>query len=650
MSGEKCAHIRGLSDKACWALWLVWSMVLAAIPRTVRPGLEPSVPGLSDIYLLDIAVFVAAFAGLVAPYCGMRFRNKLEYIAKPVLVALGLVATLVLLIAEAYVDFVGHESLGYRRCGQQLIAVEFFAGLLSLLGWMNAQPKGEGGRLRQTPIAVGFCCPLIVALLSGIPLFREVPLTRCGLSAALLGGTLLVLRGKNLLFSRFAFFYTVGQLLFSSAWWGRWVSEPAVSNIFMVTVLLSASGVLIVLSRFLCWKRARKARPPDQPKVKSSLGLPLEIFEGANRLSSRERQVVTLTLEGNSDSRIADGLGISKSTVGSLRRRSYSKLGVSGKRELMEAARRVADEVPISPERGGERASSPSFLGGLLLLVAMVAPLLVLTIFREGLLSAYAGWDGYSARGLTFFILLLASLLRGVRGEAPEERHRSSLILALAEGVCATLLAYGARAALGPSYAETPCWYAILLLLLLVVAEGYENGVELCRGKGALTSVLRTGIGSLPGISVYCILMGASSICLFDYVGYRSSAPGVSHGLQGFAEILAIVGVLLCAKVIAENRTISESGASSASVSECQSVLYLRGRGLSEAQAEAIALLAFGASQREVCLRCHVSSGSLGTFRSRAYKKLGVSSMDDLRLLLERETNMPKRDKTSPHK
>ena len=648
MLGEKHTRGRRLSDEAAWNLWLIWSMVLAATPRTVRLGLEPSVPGVVGLYLLDIAVLVLASVALLASHCGERIRGELGRLFRPPLVALGIFATMALVATEVFVGCVGHDSLAYRRYNQQLIAAEFFGGLFSLLGWAIAQPKGGVKRVGPLPFAAGFCCSFTVAVLSIVPLPNEVsPLGRCGLSAALVGALLLFLRAKKFLPSGFALSYTVGQLLFVSIWWGRWVAEPVLSKLFAAVLLLCVISVAVVT--FLLRHKKQRGKKAGETTISSRnesfSAAALETLDGAEHLSPRERQVILLTLGGGSDSRIADKLGVSKSTVASLRRRSYPKLGVSGKKDLMKIAERLTGDM--APERSSDAGETdPTSLPiGLLLIVATVLPLVVLALWGDDLLASYVGWDGYLARGAASLALLLLGLFQG---SEPGEYGHPSLVMTLAEGTCSILLAYGVRAAVGPTYAKAPCWYAVGALLLLVVARGSECGIASDGGRGRIRLVVRAGIESLSRPNAYCVLMGASCVCLFDLLGYRFGAPGVSDGLRGLAEVLMAITALLCLDVIVGSWSMP--GSRSSEDGSIQPVLYLRGRGLSEVQAEVVALLASGVSPRQVCLRCHVSPGSLGTFRTRAYKKLGVNGMDDLRSLLEREANFPKRDNVSPIK
>lgn len=650
MLGERRSHTELNSDELRWRLWLIWSVVLAAIPRTVRQGLEPSVPGLPGYYLLDIAVLCVALGAIFSPYLGAKSRERFERISKPPLIAFGVLGTTALLAVEAYVGCIGYDSLAYRRYGQQLILAEFLGGLISHVAWIIAQPKNEGAHLRRVPIALGFCCPLAVALLSGTPLLGGVPMIDSVLSAALLGSSLLVLRPIGLLSRDFAFWYTVGQLLFSTIWWGRWIGEPVVANAFALTLFLCFFGVVASIALTFYRKKAGRAKTKRPSEEESLPDCSLEALEGASRLSPRERQVITLTLANHSDSQIAIKLGIGKSTVASLRRRSYLKLGVSGKKELMETVSRTADYMASQPSAVREEAETPPFLIGACLLVSLAGFLAVLAIWGDYLLSSYAGWDSYLARGLAASVLLFSCLSRRSAKEELQERNRPSLALALARVTCAVLLACGARAALGPAYVKTPCWYALGALLLLVLAEGFESGIASGRGMKAFLLALRAGTEILSGVSAIYALIGAPFVCLFDFIGYRFSAPGVAHGVQGLPEVLAAVTLIFGVKVIVENQTMNKDAGLPADDEMDRAVLYLRGRGLSEVQAGAVALLAFGVNPQLVCSRCHVSSGSLGTFRTRAYKKLDVSGMDDLRILLEREAGMPKHDKVSPAK
>lgn len=622
-------------------------MILAAIPRTVRLGLEPSVPGLPGIYLLAVAVFVAALAGAIFPYCGKQVKEKFGRAVCPILIGIGVLATLALVAAELYVALNGWDSFAYRRHGQLLVFVEFCCGLLSLLGWMVAQPKADAYCAPEYAFAFGAGYPFVLTLLSALLVFEETSILLCALSAALVGSGLVILHLRGRLSDDFAALYVAGQLFFSSVWWGHWVYEPILSTILAGVLALGLVATIVKLLVGECLGRRLAGREKSSPKrALTSMDAVLESMRGSDRLSPRERQVAMLTLEGKTDIKIAEELGISKSSVASLRRRGYLKLGVSGKRDLLEKAGAAAtdhEDDTLQPDL--------SFaIVGLARLIAIIVPLALLAISGPDFTAAYAGWDGYVARGVAALILVLACFPSGGRLASATRRDERSVSLALAKMVCALMFAYGARAAVGPTYVKVPCWYAIAALIMLLVVQGFESDESACRKAWTPASILSAGLMELARPDTCCSLLAASGMLLFDYAGYRFGAPGVAEGLPGIAEALLIVSAALCVRVVAENCVSNTDDDLLFAAEEDKAILYLRARGLSEVQARAVSLLASGASARQVCERCFISPGSLGTFRTRAYKKLGVNTMDDLRILLEREVDFPKRDKPSPVK
>lgn len=631
--------------KSTWHLWLMCSALLAGIPRIVRWGVEPSAPGLPAIYLISIALFTAALGELVLPLFGGKTRSLIEGRARSLLVAVGLLSTIALLAVEIFVSCIGYDSLAYRSYGGWLVLSEFTFGLLAQIGWMLGCPGGDSngsGISGAIAFCVGVVCPLATMDLAGTSFFAfaRFPLLICVGSAATMGLLLTILRRAGMLSSRFAAFYTAGQLLLWMLWWGQSAANPVgtqlMRDVLIACVLAAfASAALHVLARKAS---IRGAAASEAPEVDTSAVL--DQLNGAARLSPREREVACLTISGMPDSQIAVELGISKSSVGTLRRRAYQKLSVADKNELIQRARQDVREASDTVRR--PFYSSSAFLHGAYALMAVVLNLLAPLALR-GTLPQLAGWETYLTRGAGAVTLLMGCVFAAASDTEWGACRRRSRSLVLAGVVYSVLQAYGVHSAIQHIGSAAPCAYAAICLLLLLIAQGAEAS----GGKFGL-GVLRQGVLGFAGLNVWHVIACVASLNLFDYLAYRNDPPGVIAGVPLLAEFLAIVVALLCLRAI-KNAKDTSAGLMPLDIA-VRATLYLRGRGLSEVQAEAIALLALGVSPNEVCGRCHVSSGSLGTFRSRAYEKLGINTMDDLRFILQQEVGLPEDDKVSPHK
>ena len=641
-------HVKKLGDRTHWNLWLIWSMTLAAVPRTVRQGLEPSVPGLPDLYLLSAALLVIALVGLFLPYCAKKIRKRLLSIAKLPVMLLGAIATIALIAVELHVVYIGYDSLGYRRYGQRLIAVEFFCGLLSLFGWVLAQPKGENVGAPRAAFLLGAACPFAVMALSSPMMRSDGTLFASVVSAALVGASLAVLRKLNHLSRDFSLRYVAGQVFFSTIWWGRWVKEPVLESISSVTlplcILTGIATVLIGLYRV-------KERGPSIDSSNGASGAPLipsfDDYVASTPLSSRERQVTERTLAGKTDSQIAEELAISKSSVATLRRRSYLKLDVSGKKELLEKV--GASCCVVMPPSDIEGHRVPGFLTGLFALTMIAAALPILKVAG---LSIPSMWGGYLARPAVLVLLLFTCLSTGSVDCLEDGRVRKPAPLVAAQVFCAILLAYGIRSAAGQDYFQEPVLYSAIGLVLLVLAQGFDAslGGSAAPGFSFWIKTIRNGVACFSALDYRVGLICTAAVVPFDFIGYRQAAIGVTQGFPGLSQMLLLAILILCVQVISSNWSTRSDGALSIDEGINRAVLYLRGRGLSEVQARAIAYLALGASPRQVSALCHVSLGSLGTFRTRAYKNLEVNNMNELRVLIELEAGFPKRDKMSPIK
>lgn len=68
-------------------------------------------------------------------------------------------------------------------------------------------------------------------------------------------------------------------------------------------------------------------------------------------------------------------------------------------------------------------------------------------------------------------------------------------------------------------------------------------------------------------------------------------------------------------------------------------LLYLRGRGLNELQANVVLAIARGTPSSRICSELHVARGTVNAYRARAYECLGVHSSRELHELLQRHVN-----------
>lgn len=648
MSDEKIVHVKKLSDRARWNIWLAWSMTLAAIPRTVRQGLEPCVPGLPDLYLLSVALLVIALAGLFLPYCAEKIRKRLLPVAKPLVVLLGVITTVALIAVELYVMHIGRDSLGYRRYGQCFISAEFFCGLLSLLGWAFAQPGGGDLGAARVSFLLGAACPFAVMVLSLAVACPSGTFLASAISAAVVGASLAVLRTLNRFPRDFTLRYVAGQVFFSTIWWGRWAGEPVLKEISSVTLLLCIlAGIVALLTGLYRAKEQGLSADSFSGASGAPLIPPFDDRAASTPLSPRERQVTERTLAGKTDAQIAEELAIGKSSVATLRRRSYLKLGVSGKKELLEKV--SANSCASKPSSVIEGRCVPGFLSGLFTLTLITA---ALAILRVAGLSIPSTWGGYLVRPAVLVLLLFTCLSARPADCLEGGRIRKPAPLVAAQAFGAILLAYGMRSAAGQDYFQEPVYYSTVALVLLMLAQGFDTSQ---RGSAVsepsfLIQIARNGVACFSALDYRVGLICAAAVVPFDFIGYREVATGVTQGLPGLPHMLLLAVLILCVRVISSNWSTCLDGELPIDERTNRAVLYLRGRGLSEVQARAIAHLALGASPQKVSALCHVSLGSLGTFRTRAYKKLDVSGMDDLRILLEREAGMPKHDKVSPVK
>ncbi len=85
--------------------------------------------------------------------------------------------------------------------------------------------------------------------------------------------------------------------------------------------------------------------------INADFGTVIDAFARRYRLSPRERELLTMALEGRDTRRIALHLGLSTGTVKNYKQRLYTKLGINGEREIVALLMRfLADATVLSPE------------------------------------------------------------------------------------------------------------------------------------------------------------------------------------------------------------------------------------------------------------------------------------------------------------
>jgi len=110
--------------------------------------------------------------------------------------------------------------------------------------------------------------------------------------------------------------------------------DPTVAAVECVCIAVAAGTILY-------WRRAGTTTSDAEPApvlaaAASAPAVPRFALDG--QLTSREREVVTMAMQGLTAAQVAERLFISRRTVETHLERAYSKLGVRSKRELIASA------------------------------------------------------------------------------------------------------------------------------------------------------------------------------------------------------------------------------------------------------------------------------------------------------------------------
>jgi DNA-binding CsgD family transcriptional regulator len=130
------------------------------------------------------------------------------------------------------------------------------------------------------------------------------------------------------------FVFDAGRGVTGVASLARWTSSPALSRDELEILQAIEPALRAFCARH--WSRITRARLVFTNSVSANAGAALEEFAGGV-LSARERQIMTMILQGHSTQSLAHHLDISPGTVKIHRKNVYRKLNISTQAELFAA-------------------------------------------------------------------------------------------------------------------------------------------------------------------------------------------------------------------------------------------------------------------------------------------------------------------------
>lgn len=378
------------------------------------------------------------------------------------------------------------------------------------------------------------------------------------------------------------------------------------NNIASLPNAPSLSPGLAMSNLLLCAATALLAERQASHAQKGDLG-----FVGSCKLTGRELEVVTLLLSGLSQKEVANSLGIKPSTVGTYRSRAFDKLSVSKLEEIEVIS--PAKEVPAHATTTRIRTVASFF--------AFIVIAAGLPAISDILPTIYCP--------LVCFIVALAAELALIavasRAHAQDRERKRNAIGCHFCCVCTFLLAVVVR---GTIYGYLPqpafCIPLALACLAMLLRHRSMRGADehLCDGccvAPLATFVLGMCFAASPAAPETIFVGGLISVNLPTLYAVSSL-------------ILSFCLVVVCYLYQLRGRR-AEPGASET----VRSVLYLRGRGLGELEAQAASLIARGFPNDTICEFLHISPGTLNSYRFRTYSILGIHSRTELKEILDRD-------------
>lgn len=370
-------------------------------------------------------------------------------------------------------------------------------------------------------------------------------------------------------------------------------------------------------------------------------------------LTQRELDVICKTALGHSAATIAGNLGIAEATVASYRRRGYEKLGLSGASELRQYVR-DSKVSPVASKESGEKekqTNRPSLPGMAAFVILMLVVIFMVwpDIIYNHSKGDYGSVSGICRFGLFVFVILLvlAGVIWAEDSSGSREGDKSIGRLTSREAVLA--LAHYLLFSVGSYFAwsSSLIWtgiglnlnqylsYRLKILLLLVLvflwlgAEKLENdGSTRCSRR--LLNALLLGVRRLFGMGPENLLFLAAALYISEWFDYYLIGTLSNPAAYVYPAAIAVLTVCLWRRLRWHRIKVAPKGVERARH-------YLVGRGLGQLQSDILIDLASGEDLSTVCKKNATTPATVYSYRTRAYEKLGLNSIDELRKLLKDE-------------
>ena len=642
------------------------------MPYNAFEIMAPVVPGQMGMTPLACSVMALVAWQVLAPTVE-RGHGRSMRVVQAACVRLGQAATIVLLLVEVCVDVRGRRYLlddWLVSFNTALIYVEAICAFLATVGWglscwcASEARRSDSPTRRLVAFFIGGSLPAAFMLFADLGGFWPSPL---GAMLCLIFGFAAFASFRKLLSEGpcsldEAVLLLAGVLSYqvSRALLGEIRAEgifarvpltdpmPLVPDKMAYAIHLALITVFSVALWLIIRRRGRldaidgsRQRPQDGSEKSVTVDIAPLASRAAKPLTEREVAVLEGTVRGESAEKIAQRLGLAKSTVATYRRRCCEKLGVCGVRELRDLAEELCDvggeidEVvePVHDERSNGLDKSGFIRPIVILLLLMAGP------FVHTFDNVQVGGRWLSRLSFVMFWLIclavlfyaLARLLfyKSLVCPRPFREEVSSIILTYTVSSSAFCFWWGS------------VWVAPLLFVMLPVYCLAFGGVIHLLGKSpsvlikGMFGLLLRGTDRLLIADSRLPLLAFASLCLAQKLHLSVSYPLETLRLL-IPALLVIASRVMFLKIydsLIPKTLLTGRG-------EGRALSYLMGRGLGELQARVMLDLACGFQSREIRERRHVAASTIRSYRYRCFEKLDIHGIPELRKLLVNESGL----------
>lgn len=656
--------------------WCFWSAILASIPYAPFHIAQPLIPGRFDA--LSVAIVLLAI--ILQEQLGARFSSSA--FAKritPFMPHACSAAACVVVFVEIIASLNGRAyllSTAEIAANDAMMLAERACIILLLYGWATeaqmGEPHHDGTHFARSSIIAfhvgaglpGIC--LLASTLAGAqPLAIQFGWCLSTAVAFFFAAMrwkqsgFLSLPGTKLLLCGSLCFQCFNKTLILSRAWGvdKYFSVESLCTAYLLTLLILLPILLAYVRRRECISDKAPTHSDASKRDTELLASEEEIRRRSQKtLTPRESSILARTALGLSVSEIARELSIAEATVATYRRRGYAKMGVSGAQELRQtigtalmspAPSEQRDKTRPSPRKSHRHLSSAVLLAALSTLLLVRWPNEIVLDSGDPFAGRVPEFGRYPLWIACALLCILYAWIAANRMQDPSSCPRSSIVsdeMTIALDVCALTLSADVYCT-WTGYATYGMQALPIFLLASFIAGTYGcNEVNEESTHSIPNEVLRCLLAGQRVLLDNPAFIGVAITFFFIFDALNDMFTGsVSNFMM---PVNALLITLLSALVMATLwRTRTQIGTQSLQKIERAS-LYLQGRGLSELQANVIIDLARGYDTKSVCTRNSTTLATIGSCKSRAYRKLGIHNIAELRVLLEREAGLTANQKT----